>query len=172
MLLHVLLHYIFLPIMRVVFHSVETHNSHLSALLPVGILVESELFFFFFGHTHSIRKLEVRGGGGQGLNPSQSCDLRHSCGNTRSVNTLCGAAYWTCTTTETTLDAEATVPQRELQHRVVMKMVSQPPLDTVGIWLRAQEPGLRIQSQPCPLLVMGRGQALHFSKLPVSSPAT
>lgn len=33
--------------MRVVFHSVETHNSHLSALLPVGILVESELFFSF-----------------------------------------------------------------------------------------------------------------------------
>lgn len=170
MLLHVLLHYIFLPIMRVVFHSVETHNSHLSALLPVGILVESELFFSFSATPTAYGSWKF--GGGQGLNPSQSCDLRHSCGNTRSVNTLCGAAYWTCTTTETTLDAEATVPQRELQHRVVMKMVSQPPLDTVGIWLRAQEPGLRIQSQPCPLLVMGRGQALHFSKLPVSSPAT
>ena len=34
---------------------------------------------------------------GQGLNPSRSCNLCHSCSNTRSFNPLCQAREWTCT---------------------------------------------------------------------------
>ena len=37
----------------------------------------------FYGHTHGIWKLP-----GQGSNLSRSCNLCHSCGNTRSINPL------------------------------------------------------------------------------------
>ena len=42
-------------------------------------------FFFFFGHTLSIWTFP-----GQGLNPSQSCKLHHSCSNTRSLTHCAG----------------------------------------------------------------------------------
>ena len=40
-------------------------------------------FAYFFPHTHSTWKFL-----GQRLNLSHSCDLRHSCSNTRSFNPL------------------------------------------------------------------------------------
>ena len=33
----------------------------------------------------------------EGLNPSRSCDLHHSCSNARSFNPLCQAEDGTCT---------------------------------------------------------------------------
>ena len=54
------------------------------------------MFCPFFGHTHSIWKLP-----GQGLNPSHSCDLCHSCSNTGSFNPLHWAGYQTHTSTAT-----------------------------------------------------------------------
>ena len=41
---------------------------------------EEFFFFFFYGHTHSIWKFLD-----QGLNPSHSCDLCHSCSNAGSL---------------------------------------------------------------------------------------
>ena len=52
----------------------------------------SFFFFFFCGHTWSIWKFLA-----QELNLSCSCDLYHSCGNTRSSNPLHLAGNWTLT---------------------------------------------------------------------------
>ena len=53
-------------------------------------------FFSFYGHTHSIWKFP-----GQGLNPSHSCKLSHSCCNAGSFNTLPWAGDQTYTSTVT-----------------------------------------------------------------------
>lgn len=47
-------------------------------------LKKKVLFFFFFSHANGICKFP-----GQGKNLSHSCDLCHSCGNTRSKPTHC-----------------------------------------------------------------------------------
>ena len=55
------------------------------------------LFFFFLnGHTHGTWKFL-----GQELNLNQSCDLRHSCGNAKSFNSLHQAGDQTPTSTAT-----------------------------------------------------------------------
>ena len=41
-------------------------------------------YFFSFSHAHSIWKFPS-----QELNPSHSCKLHHSCGNTKILNPLC-----------------------------------------------------------------------------------
>ena len=50
----------------------------------------SNFLFFFNGHTHGVWKFL-----GQGLNPSHSCELGHSCGDDGSFNLLAGDR--TCT---------------------------------------------------------------------------
>ena len=55
------------------------------------------LFFFFLnGHTHGTWKFL-----GQELNLNQSCDLRHSCGNAKSFNSLHQTGDQTPTSTAT-----------------------------------------------------------------------
>ena len=51
--------------------------------------------FFFPWLPHGIKKFL-----GQGLNPSHSCDLCHSSGNTGSFNPLHWAGYWTSTASQ------------------------------------------------------------------------
>ena len=46
--------------------------------------------FIYFCHALDIRQFL-----GQGLNLSRRCNLRHSCGNSRSFNPLCWAGNWT-----------------------------------------------------------------------------
>ena len=53
-------------------------------------------FFKFYCHICGIWKFPD-----QGLNPSHSCNLHHSCSNFRSFNPLCSAGDRTSTTTET-----------------------------------------------------------------------
>ena len=57
------------------------------------------IFFFFYSHTRGIWKFL-----GQGLNPSWSCDLLHSCSNARSFNPL----HWTKDVTHTSAVTWAT----------------------------------------------------------------
>ena len=63
-------------------------------------------FFFFFGHTHGMWKFP-----GQGW-MSCSCNLHHSCSNTKSSTHLGGARDQTCTTEGTMPDPS---PQQEFQ---------------------------------------------------------
>lgn len=54
------------------------------------------ILLFFNGYTHSIWKFS-----GWGLNPSHSCDLYQSHGNTKYFNPLCKAEDWIYTSTVT-----------------------------------------------------------------------
>ena len=49
--------------------------------------------FFFFPLLATPQHMEFPG---QGSDPSQSCNVCHSCSNTGSFNPLCQAGYWTC----------------------------------------------------------------------------
>ena len=99
----------------------KTKDSNISLLkhtfCSLSILGFSSLFFFLFisfyfcGHTHGIWKFLD-----QGLNPSHSYDLCHSCRNARPFNPLHQARYQTHTSTVTKPlqpDFYLTVPQQE-----------------------------------------------------------
>ena len=70
------------------------HNETLSlSLIPDNHWSIPIVFFFFlfYGCTCGVWKFP-----GQGLNPSHSCDLCHSCSNVEFFNPLCWAGDWTC----------------------------------------------------------------------------
>ena len=70
------------------FHIYPVFQAVLSTMQDVEGRVSPEpvlkgIFFFFNGHTHNIWKFP-----GKGSNPSNSCDLCHSCSNVGSFNLL------------------------------------------------------------------------------------
>ena len=62
----------------------------------VSIFLPTFIFNIFNGYTHGIWMFQ-----GQGLNPSRSCDLCHSCSNARSFNPLRWPRDRTCVSVAT-----------------------------------------------------------------------
>ena len=67
----------FLQMLYAIHYHCEFLFLYLFALIYFNL---TKNFFFLYGCTHSMWKLW-----GQGLNPSHSCELHHSCGNARSL---------------------------------------------------------------------------------------
>ena len=82
------------------YRSVGGHNKIAKKILAAyeRMVFPCEFFPFLkmYGRTRDIWKFL-----GQGLNPSRSCEQRHSCDSTGAFKPLCWARDWTCTSTVT-----------------------------------------------------------------------
>ena len=92
--------------------------------------------FFFSSHTHNIQKFP-----GQGSNPSWSCELRHSCGNTGSLTHYAIAATptiqlfkWTKILTDTSPKKDRRMAKKHMKRNstsvALRKCISKPQWNT------------------------------------------